>query len=99
MSNKTSRKQENKEIEKINLEEDFLDNLQKANKNIFYEEISKKENGIAKDICVTLVKNDILLDTDLVEILQNHNNYVYSQDEFIKKDLQEIVKIANNLHS
>ena len=74
---------------------DFLDSLEEKNLNIFYEEISKQENGIARDICTVLVKNEILLDKDLIEILKQHNNYVMIQDESIKNDLQEIVKIAN----
>ena len=74
---------------------DFLDSLEEKNLNIFYEEISKQENGIARDICTVLVKNEIFLDKDLIEILKQHNNYVMIQDESIKNDLQEIVKIAN----
>lgn len=87
--------QENKEIRKSNMEQDFLDSLEEINSNIFYEEISNKENGIAKDICTTLVRNDILVDNDLIEILRKHNNYVFVQDETTKNNIQEIVKIAN----
>lgn len=87
--------QEEKEIRKINIEQEFLDNLEDINKNIFYDEIANKENGIAKDICSVLIKNDMLLDSDLIEILKEHNNYIYNQDEYIKNNLQEIVKIAN----
>ena len=87
----------NKEIISFNenLLQDFLDNLEELSNNIFYEEISKEENGIAKDICDKLLENDIILDNDLVQILQNHNNYVFLRDQNIKNDLQEIIKIAN----
>ena len=80
---------------KEGLLQDFLDNLEDLNDNIFYEEISKEENGIAKDICEKLVENDIIVDNDLIQILQNHNNYVFMRDENIRNDLQNIIKIAN----
>ncbi len=82
-------------IIKENMVQDFLDNLEEIRMNIFYDEISNDENGIAKDICTVLLENDILLDKDLIDILKNHNNYVVLQDENIRNDLQEIVKIAN----
>lgn len=75
--------------------QDFLDNLEELKNNIFYEEISNEDTGIARDICTILKTNDILLDNDLVEILKEHNNYVIIRDETIRNDLQEIVKIAN----
>lgn len=78
-----------------NFIQDFLDNIEEIKNNIFYDEISYEENGIAKDICTTLIKNDILVDKDLIEILNTHNNYVFMQDAHIKNDLQEVVKIAN----
>ncbi len=80
---------------KEGLLQDFLDNLEDLNENIFYDEISKEENGIAKDICEKLVENDIIVDNDLIQILQNHNNYVFMRDENIRNDLQNIIKIAN----
>lgn len=84
------------EIEaKENFIQDFLDNLEEIKTNIFYEEISNEDTGIARDICTVLAENEIFLDKDLVEILKQHNNYVIMQDENIKNDLQEIVKIAN----
>ncbi len=82
-------------IENENFIQDFLDNLEDVKNNIFYEEISNEENGIARDICKVLRENDIIVDKEVVEVLKNHNNYVVMQDESIKNDLQEIVKIAN----
>ena len=69
--------------------------IEDVKNNIFYEEISNEENGIARDICKVLRENDIIVDKEVVEVLKNHNNYVVMQDESIKNDLQEIVKIAN----
>lgn len=82
-------------IAKENVLQDFLDNIEETKNNIFYEAISEEENGIARDICTVLFENDILIDKDLVEILNKHNNIVMMRDENIKNDLQEIVKIAN----
>ena len=82
-------------LDSVNIEQDFLDNIEEVKENIFYDEIANEEVGISKDICDVLLKNDILLDNDLVEILKKHNNYVVLQDDNIKNDLREIVKIAN----
>ncbi len=82
-------------IENENFIQDFLDNLEDIKNNIFYEEISNEDNGIARDICKVLKENDIIVDKEVVEVLKQHNNYVVMQDENIKNDLQEIVKIAN----
>lgn len=88
-------KEQNEFESKEELVQDFLDNLEEINKNIFFEEISNEDNGIAKDICKIAIQKDVLVDNDLIEILKQHNNYVVMQDENIKNDLQEIVKIAN----
>ncbi len=82
-------------LERENMIQDFLDNLEEVKFNIFYDEISNEDTGIARDICMKLKQNDIIVDKDLIEILKEHNNYVVIQDENIKNDLQEIVKIAN----
>lgn len=78
--------------------QEFLDNLEEIDTNIFYEEISKEENGIVSDIYSCIQKNEVIVDKDLISILTNHNNYIFMQDENIKNDLQEIVKIANRTH-
>lgn len=78
--------------------QNFLDNLEEIDTNIFYEEISKEENGIALDIYKCIENNEIIVDSDLVSILQKHNNYIYMQDERLKDDLQDIIKIANRTY-
>ena len=96
MFNELTITNDKKEItEKENLIQDFLDNLEDLKSNIFYEAVSNEENGIVKDICTVLTEKDILVDKDLVQILNKHNNIVIMRDENIKNDLQEIVKIAN----
>lgn len=78
-----------------NFIQDFLDNIDELQSNIFYDLVADEENGVAEEICKVLIKNDIILDKDVIEIFKNHNNYVVIQDESIRNDLQEIVKIAN----
>lgn len=96
MFNELMSSQNKDEIEENeNFIQDFLDNLEELKDNIFYEEISNEDTGIARDICTVLKTNDILVDNDLVEILKEHNNYVIMRDETIRNDLQEVVKIAN----
>ena len=75
--------------------QDFFDNLESIDQNIFYEEISNEYNDIARDICKVLVLNNMITDTDLVNILNSHNNFVIMRDQRIRDDLQEIVKISN----
>lgn len=82
-----------------NLAEEFKDilsqNLDEISYNIFYEDIIDEENKIIDDIYNLLLKNDIILEKDFMEILKQHNNYVVIQDETIKNDLQEMIKIIN----
>lgn len=82
-------------LDRENLIQEFLDNIEDIKQNIFYDEISYEENNIARDICMLLKENDIILDKDLIEILKQHNNYVIMKDDNIRNDLQEVVKIAN----
>ncbi len=88
-----------KKTESVEFQEEFinvfLDNLEEKEDNIFYEEISKEENGIALEIYKCIEQNEIIVDKDLVNILINHNHYIFMQDEMIRNDLQEIIKIAN----
>lgn len=78
-----------------NFVQDFLDNIEDVQDNIFYDLVINQENGIANEICTVLMKKDIIVDKDVIEIFKSHNNYVVIQDENIREDLQEIVKIAN----
>lgn len=76
-------------------EEAFFDNLEEIKDNIFYDELILAENDIAKDIFDILENNDIILEDDLVEIFKKNNNYILVQDQKIKDELREVIKIAN----
>ncbi len=78
--------------------QDFLDNIEKANNNVFYEIVSDESSDIARDICKVLKENDIVVDNDVIAIFGSHNNYVVLQDGKMKEDLQEIVRIANKTY-
>lgn len=79
--------------------EDFKDilfgNLEELSNNMFCEEIINEDTHIADDIYTKLQENDIVLESDLIEIFKKHNNFIIIQDATIKNDLQEIIKIIN----
>lgn len=87
--------QDNIEVVPEDLIETFLDEIEEVPNNIFFEEIIDEENGIIREIGLEIQKKEILVDKDLIEILKKHNNYVYMQDENIKNDLQEVIRIIN----
>ncbi len=79
--------------------EDFKDilfgNLEEIEMNMFCEDILNEDTKMVDDIYGALQVNDIVLESDLIEIFKNHNNYIIVQDEMIKNDLQEIIKMIN----
>ena len=74
--------------------ETFLDNLEEYEGNILYDELSKNEDIII-EIYSNIQSKEIIVDSDLVSILEKHNNYIFMKDSLVKNDLQEIIKIAN----
>ena len=74
---------------------DFLDNIEKIDDNMFYDIVSDEDTEIARDICRQTKANNIIIENEMAEIFNLHNNYVFMKDEKTKYDLQEIVKIAN----
>lgn len=75
----------------------FLDNLEEYENNILYEELSKNED-IIKDIYSCIQEKEILVEKDLITICEAHNNYIFMQDELVKHDLQEIIKVINRTY-
>ena len=77
--------------------QNFLDNLEEYENNILYEELSKDET-IIRDIYDCLQEKEILIEKDLIAIFEEHNNYIFMQDELVKHDLQEIIKVINRTY-
>jgi len=90
----------NKQTEKVQemFVQDFLDNMEEYPENIFYEEISEEENGIALDIYKTIQTKEIIVENDLIEIFKNRNSYILIRDETIKNDLRELIRIINRTY-
>lgn len=90
---------DDKKEQNLELVEDFKDilfgNLEEISNNMFVEDILNEENGISDDIYQKLEENDIILESDFIEIFKTHNNYIILQDSTIKNELQEVIKIAN----
>lgn len=70
-------------------------NLEEIEMNMFCEDILAEDTKMAEDIFQALQATDILLENDLIEIFKKHNNYIVVQDEMIKNDLQEMIKMIN----
>ena len=73
----------------------FIDNLEDARDNIFYEDLIDENSNILKDIFKESEKEDIILEKDIIEIFRNNNNYIVTEDENIKNNLIDIIKIIN----
>lgn len=78
--------------------EELLNEMEEVSDNIFFEEIINEENGIIREIGIEIQKKEILVEKDLIQILKEHNNYVYMQDESIKSDLQDVLKRINRAY-
>lgn len=79
----------------LKFEEIFLDNLEEAKYNIFYDDLVNETSNIRRDIFDESEKEDIILEENLIEIFKKNNNYIVLEDETIKNNLTEIIKIIN----
>ncbi|MFG6318453.1 MAG: SpoIIE family protein phosphatase [Clostridia bacterium] len=89
-------KQESQKYEKY--EEAFFENLEEIQENIFYDELILAESDIIRNIFDVLEHNDIILEDDLVDIFKRNNNYILVQDQKIKDDLREVIKVSNRAY-
>lgn len=76
-------------------EEIFLDNLEEVVDNIFYDDLVDESSNIRKDIFDESEKEDIILEENLVAIFKKNNNYIVLEDETIKNNLNDIIRIIN----
>lgn len=77
-----------------NFIEDFLDNLEEYQNNLFYDDL-KDNDEIIKEMFNEIEIKDILVEKDIVEIFKKHNNFILLRDETVRNDLQDIIKIVN----
>lgn len=94
-----------KQEEKIEIEkrknqfiEDFLGNLDSYKENVFYEELVENEEELVSEIYQKCIEKDVIVEKDIIEIFENHNNFIVDADEKIKEDLLQIAKIANRVY-
>lgn len=80
-----------------NFVEDFLDNLEEYQNNLFYDDL-KDNDKIIKEMFDEIKVKDILVEKDIVEIFKKHNNFILLRDETVRNDLQNIIKIANRAY-
>ena len=78
--------------------EELTISLEDVENNILYEEISDITTGIAEEIYKTLIKNEILVEKDLIEIFENKNSYLVVNDSKTKEDINEVIKIINRTY-
>lgn len=96
------------EDDEINLEEnkekfiqEFRNNIIDLENNILYEELIDESNSILDDIFIYLLSKESIEKKGLLEILENHNNYILEiEDDYTgnktKNDINNIIKAINN---
>lgn len=89
--------EELKEQEKDNFkifERELQNNIEGLEENILFDDIYSPENNLVEDIFSQLLEKEILVESDLIDILAKHNNYIIVNDE-IKEDITRMVKVIN----
>ena len=97
LNNKINEEEEESLADIDSFVEDFLDNIQDLEDNLFYEDLNNNDE-IIRQMYDQIKQKDILIEKDLIEIFKANNNYILTQDEKIRNDLQEIIKIVNRTY-
>ena len=83
--------------QELSNEKIFIDelriNLEGLEENILYDDIYN-DKDILKDIFEYLLKEEIMVEKELVKIFANHNNYIVGFEEKNKKVQEEVSKIT-----
>ena len=83
--------------QELSNEKIFIDelriNLEGLEENILYDDIYN-DKDILKDIFEYLLKEEIMVERELVKIFANHNNYIVGFEEKKKKVEEEVSKIT-----
>lgn len=93
----TNEDKKNKEI----FIEELNKNLTGMEDNILYEDIANPDTEIADNIFSELNQNEKIDDEKLIEIFENHNNYLIGFDDEeansnVKTDISNVVETINN---
>jgi len=85
---------------RIIFEEELRNNIQDLEENILYEDMLEEESSVIEDLFNRLIEKDYIEKQDLLEILENHNNYIIGFDDpdinkKINKDIEDIEKAIN----
>lgn len=98
------------EEDEVNLEEnkekfidEFKNNIVDMENNILYEDLMDDTSTILEDIFIYMISKEIIDEKGLLEILENHNNYILGleDDNFgkqINDDIDSIIKAINNAY-
>lgn len=92
-----------KENEKI-FTEQLLENIEECKSNILYEDMQNIEQSeILEDLFSLLVENQKITKEDLLNVLENHNNYVIGFDneevsKSLEQDIKQIVTMINEAY-
>lgn len=98
------------EEDEINLEENkekFIDEFKNSivdmENNILYEDLIDDTSSILEDIFIYMISKEIIDRKGLLEILQNHNNYILGLEDDnigkqINEDIDNIIKAINNAY-
>ena len=94
-------KEKNKE-EKIaknrkKFEIELLNNLDGMEENILYDDMSKPESSIIKELFEILIEKQEINDKDLIKTFEKFNNYIKVNDS-IQEDINKIVRAVNNAY-
>lgn len=79
---------------------ELKNNITKLEDNILYDDILEEENTILEDIFNLLIKNDCIIEKQLIDIFEKHNNYIIGFDDNksnskIDSDIRDMVKVIN----
>lgn len=80
--------------------EELQENIRQIPENMLYEDLIDDDESITNDIFEILIKKDKIKREDLLQIYENHNNYIVGFDNYatslkIEKDISQIINIVN----
>ena len=81
--------------------EELLNNIEDFTENLLYEDIIESDEQVLDDIYSLLEEKEEINKEELIEILENNNNYIIGLDETenkIGEDLNQIVKAINHTY-